>query len=1845
MATAFAQQLRQIAANSTNELDLKARREAHAGSLIFERDVAVNQDWETLYQVCIEGFQELCLLDRRFKDFERNLFAYHSKDQDREQLNKSQNESLDSVIEQCLEALGSRLALRPGIKALEWLVRRFRVHAYNAGALLLTALPYHETSLFQGVLAIVPTAKIVDEWKFLRPYQQRPSILPRHSIVYSATTNDGFFSALNRHALEVGRNGSSTPVFLRFWSSIVVEAIAARLKQAKSGRKEIQTQRTEDIFFKILPIVSDGLGIDNSPDMTIACFAITLVIASTGMLEDKTLDALIQAVAVTLSYPSTDINQALVCLAILASQKEGSALPGRVVNIITGLDDPITRLQNAKRQYSIANLIRGLVQGALKSLKQKDTKLRLSFLEQMLKAGPTLCDETDLIQFLVAVVSQIQRLESQDPTASFVRFELRRILQDLYDSSEFAKIFSQMATLCQQQGIELDIVLEAIVPAIEVGERPVELMEEGLPTNEVDKLQSLVAALPDSFKADEIFLTTRQSPTFTTLLEILRLCLEDQEGIAKFSTLAVWEDGLTNPSAFFSFLLRVACGCFTHTIRAFAISILAANVRQRSAAVSQTILPYASVMLSDSAVAVRRQAANLILSIEKTALTGPSQNSDHSGSLHLYADNNTGTGAEIEPAHLVQVLQQVYLPRLEECASDREQIQLVLQQALGVEPTQHQPPSSHSRVEIKKSLRVGLMDCLAYHACATPLLSVKMGLVCLLEGVGKVGSTTKNERLRPILDDWLALTAEEALLRAQAEQFQPEALDAAVAQLITAKDHTTLAEVVKAVEERKLHPRPKMITALFDRLTNTWTTMKAERQQTLSTVLLNLSFSEITTLARGARSVLKNAPLSTSALQALFEESVADTESKDRDSSPSKKRKINHPNGEGARGQAHTTLSRDLPRIVLALEITDASKPESRPELLGNLFHVLILLRRLKASMQSESPYALGLCINCLLAIVDQANKSRKSQLDVSSIRADIVIECLRHAESPQVQSNALMLAASLAELAPDQVIHHIMPVFTFMGHNMMSLDDGHSVNVINQAIDRIVPPLVGKLKQQDESSLIRSTTALLTSFVTAFDHIPHHRRVKLYQRLLRRLGPEDFGFALLAMLAMPKSSTGSREDFLVGMMSEFSPLEQLITYFKLISLIADIYADKPHNAESLLHIDGSAGPTERLEKSLGLFVLAERLLKSKYLRSQLSKLERSHSESRSVVQDELKTCLHQILDTTQTVKAYGEDMKNASRRCMTALLELLSLSQLIEILPDLLRGMEQDNENLKPDALNVLAAQMRGKVPNDRGTSAAALGYLSDLGDMLKFTTSDTLRAAAVGCVDNIVDKYGRKDSEPVIKIATVLAGEEGMAASNAIVQQRSTLTLASVFDILGQAAVPIIPETMENTLAVLAGSIEQEKENPRLHDAAFALVSAIASNVPFMISEDHLDRTLVLAAEAAFSDLPKSCGDQRKDTLQQVARKVDFNALIDSLRRTWEQIVENDIDAILPALDMCMQAIDHHSKSAVIKAADVIAAFIIQILDLRRVQFTNRDEESYSDDEVAQVESKVNDLALKFIYKLNDGVFRPVFESWVDWGIKCHDLPANDSLARSRVLRQTSLFNLLIHFFSTLKSIVTSYAAYIISPANTILQTFSDAATNRFKAADLVVADQLLLYTTLLTLLRHSFLHDADSFFTSPSHFSSLSTNLLAQLKLAAHKPFRPLISSRIIPCIVAFATATQDTPAHHMTLNHYLAQLRHDESSHVRLAGIRTHIAITEEEEVGDEWVNNVVSGTASATLIDADGGSGKPGASGGGSGETMIYVNEMLEDDDEDVEREVRRWVRMVREKVGEDVFEF
>lgn len=124
--TSLQRQLAAIAATSTHQLDLKAQKTAHAKSLLFEPKIAASQSFDSLYIICHDGFRDLCALDQRFVPFSNTIFSEQSKAEDRTQMSKKDNEELDAVLEEFLTLVGPRLLLKPAVKAVEWLIRRFR---------------------------------------------------------------------------------------------------------------------------------------------------------------------------------------------------------------------------------------------------------------------------------------------------------------------------------------------------------------------------------------------------------------------------------------------------------------------------------------------------------------------------------------------------------------------------------------------------------------------------------------------------------------------------------------------------------------------------------------------------------------------------------------------------------------------------------------------------------------------------------------------------------------------------------------------------------------------------------------------------------------------------------------------------------------------------------------------------------------------------------------------------------------------------------------------------------------------------------------------------------------------------------------------------------------------------------------------------------------------------------------------------------------------------------------------------------------------------------------------------------------------------------------------------------------------------------------------------------------------------------------------------------------------------------------------------------------------------------------------------------------------------------------
>jgi U3 small nucleolar RNA-associated protein 10 len=82
--SSLAGQLKALRTNNETILDKKKRSKVHGVSLIYEAQIAIQQDFETIYAASLEALKELELLDPRFTTFENSLFAESSLSIDRQ---------------------------------------------------------------------------------------------------------------------------------------------------------------------------------------------------------------------------------------------------------------------------------------------------------------------------------------------------------------------------------------------------------------------------------------------------------------------------------------------------------------------------------------------------------------------------------------------------------------------------------------------------------------------------------------------------------------------------------------------------------------------------------------------------------------------------------------------------------------------------------------------------------------------------------------------------------------------------------------------------------------------------------------------------------------------------------------------------------------------------------------------------------------------------------------------------------------------------------------------------------------------------------------------------------------------------------------------------------------------------------------------------------------------------------------------------------------------------------------------------------------------------------------------------------------------------------------------------------------------------------------------------------------------------------------------------------------------------------------------------------------------------------------------------------------------------------
>lgn len=125
-----------------------------------------------------------------------------------------------------------------------------------------------------------------------------------------------------------------------------------------------------------------------------------------------------------------------------------------------------------------------------------------------------------------------------------------------------------------------------------------------------------------------------------------------------------------------------------------------------------------------------------------------------------------------------------------------------------------------------------------------------------------------------------------------------------------------------------------------------------------------------------------------------------------------------------------------------------------------------------------------------------------------NDFETDFIIKCVRDTQNPQTHHHALQLITKLATMIPDAVLRHIPEIFTFVGGNVIKRDDDYIYQLIANVIKSVVPIL-------KDINIIQ----LLREFSWIAMDVPAHRRLALYDDLLKTLDPQKYLWMFLAIL------------------------------------------------------------------------------------------------------------------------------------------------------------------------------------------------------------------------------------------------------------------------------------------------------------------------------------------------------------------------------------------------------------------------------------------------------------------------------------------------------------------------------------------------------------------------------------------------------------------------------------------------------------------------------------------------------------------------------------------------------
>uniref|UniRef100_A0A8C2IB72 HEAT repeat-containing protein 1 n=1 Tax=Cyprinus carpio TaxID=7962 RepID=A0A8C2IB72_CYPCA len=915
------------------------------------------------------------------------------------------------------------------------------------------------------------------------------------------------------------------------------------------------------------------------------------------------------------------------------------------------------------------------------------------------------------------------------------------------------------------------------------------------------------------------------------------------------------------------------------------------------------------------------------------------------------------------------------------------------------------------------------------------------------------------------------------------------------------------------------------------------------------------------------------------------------------------------------------------PRVTLILELLQHKKKLRRAQcLVPALFNLLSRCQEPASAEQENLEYTKQLILSCLLNVCQKLSPDGGpiNVLEEDKFNVELVVQCVRLSDMPQTHHHALLLLGALAGIFPEKVLHNIMPIFTFMGSNIMRLDDTYSFQVINKTVQAVIPALIKAHEggsAQSEGHMETVVSHIVHVFVDALPHVPEHRRLPILSQLMNTLGPSRFLWVLMLLLFKQHatqtsvSATGPEkeavverdQEFWISVCCEFEVKEQLSSMIRILQYLMTLPQDKEERkncavkkeetvSDVIFNVEAHSGKDLRHFKFLSVSLMAQLLGSDRFV-GKVGLVADCEDLTESTLQEVLRyihavaRCVEDNAD--KPTAKFWRALLSKSYDILDKVNALLPMDSFIMVMRGLMGNQLASVRRKAMELLNNKLQQRTQWMEEQITVLLELIGVLLKIvgrshGQVTAQEEEELAinRQTALYSLKLLCRNFGSAHQEafvPVLKKAVELVANKDEEKN---VMGSALLCVAEVASTLKALAIPQLHSLMPAVLDTLKERKDLLNNEIYLLSAVTAL-QRVSETLPHFISP-YLEDTISQVTKRLTSCPQLSVRLSSLSTT--LATKVPPRVLIPTITKCYCTMVDAQQNRLGPLMIILKEHITHMEKDQLNNHQSELTSFFLSALDFR-AQHCQGDLQK-----TGEIEGYVIDCLLVMVMKLSEVTFRPLFFKLFDWS-------KMDGASKNRLL---TFYRLADSIANKLKGLFVLFAGQLVKPISELLRQLNISHTGNN------VTKSSLLLQHVLDCLHKIFLYDTQRFL-SKERADALLGPLVDQLEnmLGGDEIYKTHITKHLVPCIAQFAVAMGDDSQWKVLNYQILLKTRHS-SPKVRFSALVMLL------ELASKLRENYM------VLLP----------------ETIPFLAELMEDECEEVEQQVQKVIHEMETILGE-----